>query len=183
MSTPTPVSYGQMRPNPVQPQMQPRNPVSVDRQSVATLQSMGFDSKLSNEALLLNPSLQRAIQWLSTNPIPLSSAWDVRKDPKSNRVYYANKENKQTYWERPIVPAQWENGLKSLLGMGFPRRVCTEALAHYKGNVQSATNWILYNRPQPMPALFRLLVENGKLIYQNTQTGQRTDNRPVQPTF
>lgn len=155
----------------------------VNAQAVQTLVAMGFDSKLATEALVINPSVQRATAWLSTEPVPLSNAWEVRKDPRNGRIFYANSEYKYTQWSRPILPQAYDTSYKTLLGMGFPRRVCVEALVHYKGNLRAATNWILYNKPQPLPAQFVMLVENNQLLYFDKTTRKKSQQRPVRPIF
>mmetsp|Transcript_17450 Transcript_17450/g.28866 ORF Transcript_17450/g.28866 Transcript_17450/m.28866 type:complete len:179 (+) Transcript_17450:1072-1608(+) len=156
----------------------------VNTQSLYTLTNMGFGSDLAKESLARNQNnIQNAIQWLSTNPVPLSPSWDLRVDKKSHRLYYANKEGKFTQWDRPIISQKHEPMLKSLLAMGFPRRCAVEALAHYKGDAQAATNWILYNQPKPLPSTYAILVENGAIIYLNKTNNQRYSTRPVKPTF
>jgi len=156
----------------------------VSTQSLYALTSMGFSSDLAKEALARNQNnVEKSIQWLSTSPIALSPAWDLRVDKKSHRLYYANKEEKFTQWDRPIISQKHEPMLKSLLSMGFPRRCAVEALAHYKGDAQAATNWILYNQPKPLPSSYAILVENGAIIYLNKTNNQRYSTRPVKPTF
>jgi len=188
-------SYGQPRPAPVSPYQQQfasmhvsatvrqRLP-PVNSQQLGSLQAMGFDKELAQEALARNANdVQRAIMWLSTSPLKLSPAWDLRVDKKSSRLYYANREGKFTQWDRPIITQQQEPMLKSLLSMGFPRRLAVEALAHYKGDAQAATNWILYNNPRPLETSFAMLMENGRMVYLNKQNNQRYSTRPVKPTF
>jgi len=156
----------------------------VDTQQLYTLTNMGFHHGLATEALARNGNdLARSIQWLSTSPPPLSPSWDLRVDKKSHRLYYANKEGKFTQWDRPIIGQNHEPMLRSLLSMGFPRRLAVEALAHYKGDAQSATNWILYNNPKPLPSHIAILVENGYVVYINKQNNQRYTTRPYKPTF
>mmetsp|Transcript_4127 Transcript_4127/g.9687 ORF Transcript_4127/g.9687 Transcript_4127/m.9687 type:complete len:688 (-) Transcript_4127:244-2307(-) len=156
----------------------------VDGNQLASLTNMGFNKDLSQEALIRNANdIQRSVQWLSTSPVPLSTAWDLRVDNKTRRLYYANREGKFTQWDRPIISEKHEPMLRQLLQMGFQRRVAVEALAHYKGDAQAATNWILYNSPQPLPSKFALIVENNIMLYLDKGSGQRYSNRPVKPTF
>jgi len=184
------VNYGQVqRPTLVQQpaqrfqQRQPQAGGGSIESQIAILVSMGFERKLSKEALYHNATVQKAISWMAASPIPLSSAWEIRKDASSGRVYYANREGKFTQWDRPIIPASQEASLRSLLGMGFPRRLCVEALAHYKGDAQSATNWIIYNTPKPLPKEYAFLLEKGTLIYLHKPSGRRQTTRPLQPGF
>ncbi|GAB5367816.1 hypothetical protein AAMO2058_001264000 [Amorphochlora amoebiformis] len=157
----------------------------ANAQQIAQLTVMGFNRDLAQEALVRNGhQVNRAIQWLSTSPVPLSMSWDLKVDKKSNnRLYYSNRVGKFTQWDRPIIPQAHEPMLKQLLAMGFPRRLAVEALAHYKGDAQSATNWILYNSPQPLPSNIALLWENNHLVYLNKQTNQRYSSRPYKPMF
>mmetsp|Transcript_9757 Transcript_9757/g.14643 ORF Transcript_9757/g.14643 Transcript_9757/m.14643 type:complete len:764 (+) Transcript_9757:29-2320(+) len=156
----------------------------VNNQILSQLIGMGFKKDTAHEALVLNQNnLAKSVQWLSTFPIPLSPAWTLKVENKSKRIYYSNSEGKFTQWERPIIHQSWENMLRQLLSMGFPRRLAAEALAHYKGDGQAATNWIIFNKPQALPARFGMIVENNKLIYLDKATSKRYDMRPVKPTF